>query len=386
MADLSVFERLKSKQDYDRMEQEFQLKKQLAQAELKKQSYFDVDKIGEQAFMKAAMGQQLSPQEQAAMQYVDAKSGGIGFDLATQRMYQKPRISERMGVQVGVTQPNIPASGQNEPFLGVQPISLEDLNMGPENASVPKGPVITPNNTKYDQEFQSAMDSLSGNPRAQQELVTDYYKQKAIKPKLTSTDMSEIYGAGDVIAQSKSALSALMRAKALLDLPEASKPFSGYGAATASYINDIPVLGAVIPDERAAATTEYDTLIKENALSSMKAIFGGNPTEGERQILLELQAISGYRPEKQKRVLENAIAAANRRIEFNKQKIKGIQSNDFSFATGDDSNQPPPTLNDKMSIEETIFNAKKAIKAGKSKDAIRKRLMEAGIDPAKAGL
>lgn len=36
MADLSVFDRLKSKQDYDRMEQEFQLKKQLARAELEK--------------------------------------------------------------------------------------------------------------------------------------------------------------------------------------------------------------------------------------------------------------------------------------------------------------------------------------------------------------
>lgn len=36
MADLSVFERLKSKQDYDRMEQEFQLKKQLARAEIEK--------------------------------------------------------------------------------------------------------------------------------------------------------------------------------------------------------------------------------------------------------------------------------------------------------------------------------------------------------------
>lgn len=36
MADLSVFERLKSKQDYDRMEQEFRLRKQLARAELEK--------------------------------------------------------------------------------------------------------------------------------------------------------------------------------------------------------------------------------------------------------------------------------------------------------------------------------------------------------------
>ena len=40
----------------------------------------------------------------------------------------------------------------------------------------------------------------------------------------------------------------------------------------------------------------------------------------------------------------------------------------------------------KAEISETLFNARKAVKAGKNPDAIRQRLIEAGIDPAKAGL
>ncbi len=40
----------------------------------------------------------------------------------------------------------------------------------------------------------------------------------------------------------------------------------------------------------------------------------------------------------------------------------------------------------KAEIEATIFNAKKAVKSGRNPDVIRQRLIDAGIDPAKAGL
>lgn len=99
--------------DFQRLQQEFELKKQLAQAEIAKSQQLDVDKLGEVAFMKAAMGQELSPQELAAAKFVDAKSGGLSLNPVTGEFYQKPRISDKIGLQ-GMTPPVEPTiAGQN---------------------------------------------------------------------------------------------------------------------------------------------------------------------------------------------------------------------------------------------------------------------------------
>ena len=65
--------------DYQRLQQEFELKKQLAQAEIAKSQQLDVDKLGERAFMKA-------------------KSGGVSFNPVTGEMLQKPRISDKINI------------------------------------------------------------------------------------------------------------------------------------------------------------------------------------------------------------------------------------------------------------------------------------------------
>lgn len=110
----SLFNGIKQIADYDREAQEFELRKKMAQAELKKSAYLDADKIGEQAFLKAAMGQQLTPQELAAAQFIDAKSGGMSFNPVTGEIFQKPRISDKIGLpgmQPAQTAPKMPAPG-----------------------------------------------------------------------------------------------------------------------------------------------------------------------------------------------------------------------------------------------------------------------------------
>ena len=95
---LTPFAMKKSYRDFERESEEFALKKQLAQAEVKKAGMLDVDKLGEVAFLKAAMGEQLTPQEEAAARFIDAKSGGISFNPATGEVIQKPRISDKIGL------------------------------------------------------------------------------------------------------------------------------------------------------------------------------------------------------------------------------------------------------------------------------------------------
>jgi hypothetical protein len=151
--------------------------------------------------------------------------------------------------------------------------------------------------------------------------------------KLSATDTKEIYEASDVIQSGQGAKEALERAKSLMHGgPDGKgvKPYSGVGAGARAAIARVPVLGDMVAEpERGAATTEYSTLVTEQALGSLKAIFGGMPTEGERKILLEMQAIADYTPEEQERIINNALTAIERREKFNLGKIQAIQTGDY---------------------------------------------------------
>lgn len=132
--DLSVFGRLRGKAAFDREAQEFDMRKQLAQAELKKAQRLDIDSMGEMAFFKAAQGLELTPQEIAAAQVVDAKSGGLSYNPVTGEMIQKPRLSDKIGIGgLAKPQPSMDVSG-------FPTMSTEDLNAPVSNIPVPLPP------------------------------------------------------------------------------------------------------------------------------------------------------------------------------------------------------------------------------------------------------
>lgn len=95
-----------------------------------------------------------------------------------------------------------------------------------------------------------------------------------------------------------------------------------YGAGANARANAAQVVGGT---EKSKRTLEYNTLITNSALQSMKSIFGGNPTEGERAILLKIQASSDYPRDVREKLLNEAIAAANNRIKSNQNQIKTLQ-------------------------------------------------------------
>lgn len=161
--------------------------------------------------------------------------------------------------------------------------------------------------------------------------------------KLSATDQREIYEAADVIQSGEGARNALLRAKQIMTggaTGEEAKPYSGVGASARAAVARVPVVGDIVAEpERGAATTEYSTLVTEQALGSLKAIFGGMPTEGERKILLQMQAIADYTPDEQGRIIDNALAAIDRRNSFNKTKIESIQKGDYSALGRTDANE-----------------------------------------------
>jgi len=76
-------------------------------------------------------------------------------------------------------------------------------------------------------------------------------------------------------------------------------------------------------------TIEFDTLIRQQVLPQLKLIFGGNPTEGERKILLDLQGSSSMPRAVRNRILDRAIEAANKRMQSSQMEVEDILSGTY---------------------------------------------------------
>jgi hypothetical protein len=145
---------------------------------------------------------------------------------------------------------------------------------------------------------------------------------------LTATDKKAILEADEMVAANEAAIAALDRAAGISDQAN-----QGLGASTrakvGSLLPDIMVPDAISSPESSAATIQLDNEIMGQALQSMKSIFGANPTEGERAILLELQASSSMPKEARKGVIARAKALAERRLQFNRERSQQMRSGEF---------------------------------------------------------
>jgi hypothetical protein len=138
---------------------------------------------------------------------------------------------------------------------------------------------------------------------------------------LSATAQKEIFEADDFVQTGLGAVNSINKALELND-----KAYSGVGASTrAAIASNTPFMKS----EAADATVAMDNIIKEQALTSMKSIFGGNPTEGERAILLDLQASANKTPAQRKEILNRAKIAAERRIQFNQQKAESLRGGTY---------------------------------------------------------
>lgn len=176
MPNLQIYDRLKSFDDYQRLEDEFQLKKQLAQSEIAKSQQVDVSKLGEQAFLKAAQGMEITPQEAAALQYLDAKAQTAGFNPVTGAMQQKPGLLDRAGLSF-----EQPASANVAPTRAPARQPSPSPSGGPDISGVLPSegtPTPQPEPSEWDIAFQNEMAAAAGNPRLQQTIRENYAKSK----------------------------------------------------------------------------------------------------------------------------------------------------------------------------------------------------------------
>lgn len=157
---------------------------------------------------------------------------------------------------------------------------------------------------------------------------------------LTATDKKAILEADEMVGSNTGAINALNEATRLS--PQANQGwFAGTRAAIGNNLPDLMVPDFVSSPESSQATTNLDNAVIGNALAQMKTIFGGNPTEGERKILIELQGASNQPDAVRQEIFRRAREAAERRLTFNQERANSLRGGTFYKPQGAPSVAPP---------------------------------------------
>jgi hypothetical protein len=145
---------------------------------------------------------------------------------------------------------------------------------------------------------------------------------------LSATDKKFISESTDLANTATNTVSALQDAMKL-----SPKAYGGMTAAPRAFLgNQLP--DALVPDKLASPQGAQDTevfrnLVMTTALPQLKAIFGGNPTEGERKVLLDMQASLNQPDNVRQEVLKRAITLAQQRGEYHRNKADELRGGTF---------------------------------------------------------
>lgn len=135
-------------------------------------------------------------------------------------------------------------------------------------------------------------------------------------PKLSPTLQKELIES-DETAQASTNVKSLLDEALKINETAYSGPFAKERATAMSWLPG--------DNKQADATVQIDNIMTGQALESLKSVFGGMPTEGERKILLEMQASPSKTPKQREDIIRRAKEAADKRIAFNQQKAKSIR-------------------------------------------------------------
>lgn len=280
----------------------------------------DMTASRQQAMQEAALGRQIANQEAMFNRQMAMEQWKLQND--PQRALQQ-RILQGMGQQQTAQPPSVPQ------------VSMDKLQAPVAKSGGVQPPQIAPQPQQPMQQSQGGVDpavmfAMTGKMPEGYGLNSQgqFVPTQGVQRKLSPTEQKELFDTMDLVNSGGAALSSLQEANRVLNDPDV-EPYTGFGAETLAAANRIPVIGSMIDDDRATATTNIKNAVSEQALNQLKAIFGGMPTEGERAVLMSLQALPSYTPQEQQAILSRAMAAAQQRLEFNKQKAEGIQTGNY---------------------------------------------------------
>jgi hypothetical protein len=91
----------------------------------------------------------------------------------------------------------------------------------------------------------------------------------------------------------------------------------------------------------AVNTRELENLLGQQGLEKLKATFGGNPTEGERRILLDLEGIGAKTLEDRSRIIRRAYEVLQERIRRQEGRLQDILSGKYGEKSSTPSGGQP---------------------------------------------
>jgi hypothetical protein len=178
---------------------------------------------------------------------------------------------------------------------------------GPGGLSVPQVQGLTP----------AVNDGVPAHISALGGAAVKAWKEARAK-QLGNIDDKAVLEADKNVQAGQNAMTALQKA---LDLND--KTYSGPAASTRGY------WGSQLGFERGTNTEILTNTVTNQALENLRATFGGNPTEGERKILLDVQGAASQAPEVRKQIYQNALQAAQQRVAFNNKLAADMRSGNF---------------------------------------------------------
>ena len=110
-------------------------------------------------------------------------------------------------------------------------------------------------------------------------------------------------------------------------------------------------------NERANATVLSENITIELALKQLKSTFGAAPTEGERKILMDLQASVDKSPVQKKQIIAAAMRAVAERVRYRKKQQEAIRTGSYAMPKGSGSSSEKPVQSSNSSQSALIIEA-----------------------------
>lgn len=146
----------------------------------------------------------------------------------------------------------------------------------------------------------------------------EVYSAPTRPTQMMAADRKEVYDSDESVRAGTQALGTLDRA---LELNKTA--FDGLAPATRAWV------GSQFGNEASKDTRELRNVVTGLALEQLRLTFGGSPTEGERQILVELQGSLDENEDVRKRIYDRAKEAVQKRVAFNREQARAIRSGEY---------------------------------------------------------
>ena len=299
----------------------------------------------------SSLGQGVGPDSNALLRSGDLSLAQLGVAMRNRssddiwRQQEAARAQQNADRSYGIQE-----RAQNRADEGVPEKAADRAKAAASYGLTPDNPAYKPfvlagqipaTDTSFQTTIEQRKQAATANglatdsPGFQSYVLTGKMPREDAQP-LTATDKKAILEADEHVQATQGAITNLQQAKKLskaaLSGPMADK--MGYAA---SFFGDTSEIG-----KAGIATTDLNNLVTTNALSQLKTIFGGNPTEGERGILLSIQGSANQPDKVRQKIYDRAIELANKRLEFNKQRADELRGGQFYKAPGAKGVTPPP--------------------------------------------